>query len=546
MSLVSLERLQSALNECLSRISLDMPDRDREATFCVNVSLYRGGKTMGCYGANSPDLETAATHALGRALEDPRFGSQLRIGETENVSLVISALTSRSPLFRPDDPALHRNLTKGLCGLRLVHADGSSYFLPHVAIIHRARDPIKVLDQLRRKARRKTNDTFQFALERWNQVLWHQGKVFPLHRHRVRKEKNPDKAGLKAAVQAAVAHLCANQGVLGHFTYAYDPLRAKAQKGIRNIVRQAGAFYGLAAAREVLDPAQALRADAAIKNAAHFLQSRMHRISGGLFIYDEKRREAPLGASALLLLGLCHLPEIDARAMELAAALSRLRRPDGSFPGDASKPEEVGHQDYAPGEILFALCHYALRTGDVNLLHSLPASFPFYRNHFRTAPAPGFVLWHVCAWSRYCLAIPTPEIRAFVFELLDWVLQFQYVDSDAVPEDYVGGVSFSRGKGQAMPGVGTTVYVEALAYGYEQAVMAEDATRAARYRKALILGLHFCQQLQITEPDTFCMVEPEYAVGGVTKNLISYEMRCDNAQHLITAYLKVLSLEILD
>jgi AmmeMemoRadiSam system protein A len=115
--------LARALTQALERDPL----RRHGAAF---VSLHLAMELRGCLGTLEPSqalARTVARHAVGAALEDPRF-SPLRPHELPAVSLSVSVLGPLTPVASAEAIVVGRH------GVSFVRGDLRSVFLPQVAL----------------------------------------------------------------------------------------------------------------------------------------------------------------------------------------------------------------------------------------------------------------------------------------------------------------------------------------------------------------------------------------------------------------------------
>jgi len=109
--------------------------------------------------------------------------------------------------------------------------------------------------------------------------------------------------------------------------------------------------------------------------------------------------------------------------------------------------------------------------------------------------------------------------------MADWALDSQHERTGAfISELSPTGPSFH-----------TAFLVEGIAAAWRLAVGLGDLDRAARYGHSCKEGLQFMNRLIIWPEDTFCMREPERAVGGVRGSLITSIVRIDFVSHTLYA-----------
>jgi hypothetical protein len=148
--------------------------------------------------------------------------------------------------------------------------------------------------------------------------------------------------------------------------------------------------------------------------------------------------------------------------------------------------------------------------------------------------------WHADAWSRAALLDSNQEYAEFVFEQIDWLLQFQLQSQD---RPFTSGGFSWNGK---PPGYSSIVYTEALARGTALAHKCGDK-RWLKYGDAFRAGMAFCSRLRLTSEQSIFFPDPERAIGGMATSLSDFEVRSDVVQHAITLGLAALDImELLD
>ncbi len=119
------------------------------------------------------------------------------------------------------------------------------------------------------------------------------------------------------------------------------------------------------------------------------------------------------------------------------------------------------------------------------------------------------------------------EWAALVFEIVDWILEFQHFQTGAFLTDHQHDT----------PGYTTAVYLEAVAAGIRVAEKFEP-NRSHRYQGAWDRGFRFLDRLIIQERDSSVLPNVEYAAGGLRENLYSAHVRIDFVQHSLAAILE--------
>jgi hypothetical protein len=304
----------------------------------------------------------------------------------------------------------------------------------------------------------------------------------------------------------------------GRFLYSVHPARETEQAD--NLVRQAGCAYALALASRHDVSSATDYAEAAARTLRFMSKEARISANGDLFVPDPKRERGKLGVIALIALALnsCDGTEFAGLAEQAETTLRRAQRADGSFRcwlGYERLPPDGTKADYYPGQALLALS----RAGAHDVVDR---SFTWSRERFRSDPAPAFVGWQALAWANEVEHFG--DAAGFVFEMIDWLLRSQ-VGRKRFTAEHSGGFSFG-----SPPGAASLVYAEAVLAGVRAARQAGDDKRSRRYTRAATEALSFCARLQLRGVNGDCD-------GGFTRSLTDLEVRCDNDQHAITAFL---------
>jgi orotate phosphoribosyltransferase/AMMECR1 domain-containing protein len=233
--------------------------------------------------------------------------------------------------------------------------------------------------------------------------------------------------------------------------------------------------------------------------------------NGWLSLEDEEPSAATLSFAALALQQL-------GKKKELARVTATLRTLVGSRVKTA--PDGDGEQDYAPGQVLYALAQTvgrSVQAGDA-LAH--------YRRRFRVKPEWGSVAWLTmafAAWSRVCR---DGALLDFAWEIADWALLSQ------APH---GG--FWNDQQPDSPGATTAVYLEGFSALLPELKRDKRKGPAARLERAIGKGFSFLSRLTYLPKDAGILPNPAFAVGGVRMSLTSGEVRLDFVQHALSAAL---------
>jgi hypothetical protein len=188
-------------------------------------------------------------------------------------------------------------------------------------------------------------------------------------------------------------------------------------------------------------------------------------------------------------------------------------------------PEEL--QSYVPGHVLLALAAAArigLIAAEQPKIHQ---AFRFYRHRFRYRRDFGQVSWLALAFSAWSKLVSNREWADFVFEIVDWILQFQHARTGGFMTDHQPDT----------PGFTTAVYLEAVGAALHLAKQFSPE-RQGRYEDAWRRGFCFLDRLVIQDRDESLLPNPGYAVGGVREGLYLSHVRIDFVQHALAAILE--------
>lgn len=335
--------------------------------------------------------------------------------------------------------------------------------------------------------------------------------------------------------------LARNLSADGRLTYAWWPSAARAPEG-DNTIRQFMATLALIRlAKRTGSQADAERAD---RNLAANLRRFYLRLGDlGMIAHGGS---AKLGAAALAALAIFEAPsrvhfEDELRALH--AGVLALRQPSGRFRTFHQPAERDDNQNFYPGEALLYLASRLHLEPDPALLATCLTSAAFYRAWHLANRNPAFVPWHTQAGAILFELSGEAWLRAFVFEMNDWLLPLQQWNEAPAP-DLAGRFYDPKRPNYGPPHASSTgVYLEGLAAALRLADEAGDEVRAAAYRRAIWRGLRSLRQLQFKDDrDAFYIGQHERVLGGLRTEAYDNRIRVDNVQHALMALLALSAL----
>ncbi len=536
----------------------NMPAIEYSTPIVVNVTIRNNGQLRGSMRGQGATILEAVSLAAWRAAGDQRFRPLSSLTDVMQADVEIWIQRTRK-IIAPEGAM---TLDLGREGVELWSRGSFAYYKPSVALTSGVTSPVQLFRNLSRKAgltasawyhaRATLNrTTWQHYVERCSEqglALLRLCRLRPVHEPRVTAEE------VLKRVHLAEDRLTAVQSSNGLYLYKYHPFTQESSGGEVNIVRQAGCTYGIAAAAAKEQDLQraAYLEQSAVRSIDFLLTFASSSPNGGLYITQPQKirqnQHCKLGTLALFLLALQYgrFPQKYHRERSaLIATILSFQNENGSFRvyADQSVAYTGTLIDYFPGQALLALAREAQRGSDV-CRNAVVRAFSWYRRHFQRTPATAFILWQVDTWR---LAFEWPKDSGsqrsvdpgtyadFVFEMADWLLQFQ-LRENAKPKDFCGG--FSRPG--SSPSYSTAVFAEAIIRAYGVARVLGNSERMARYRESSLLALRFLFRLQIAPETAFLFRHPDRAIGGTPRSLHDFTIRSDFDQHLITAFLAAL------
>ena len=155
-------------------------------------------------------------------------------------------------------------------------------------------------------------------------------------------------------------------------------------------------------------------------------------------------------------------------------------------------------------------------------------AFYYYRHRFRHKRDFGQVSWLTQAFGEWWRVTGEPLFADFVFEIGDWVLEYQQEKTGA----------FINGHQSDTPGYTTALYLEGIGAAMRVAAALGDDARRKLYADSFTRGLRFIDRLVIQRRDSSILPNIEFALGGLRQSLTSSQIRVDFVQHSLSAILE--------
>lgn len=512
------------LPETTGPLTADMLPPNLDLLF---VTVYIWGRLRGCAGLNISDLDNDLRKLVKTALEDQRF-EHSDSGLPEAVAVHVSLLHNCTNMGEMPPEQVVRYVVQGRQALQVTQGQRSGILLPFLAAMHNLSPQEYALEVVDKAGITRPPYNWQ----RFDSATWLadaegvgklEGALKPL-------PANCDDRELLSQLADLYAHYLLHlHRADGTFYESYEPFRNRLLAG-SNLPRLAHAGWVLRRAGNSLEN-ERLRA-AADANLDLLLRSIRLSEAG---IWLEMGENAPsVSETAFLVMALCELPRGDYRRIQargladsLWSSIDRHGRVATHF---AQEQTDDGFQDYFPAQMLLALAT-AAQAGLTEVNDSkLAQTFRYYRHRFRYKRNFGQASWLMQAFSAWRRLRPDPDFSALVFEIGDWLLQYQQQKTGAfVSQDQPDSI-----------GCLTAVYLEGIGVA---ALLAEDIdhVRYRRYLDAYFRGLRFLYRITIQPGHASVLPNTEYAIGGLRLGPEHSFVRTDFVQHGLSAVLEVFS-----
>jgi orotate phosphoribosyltransferase len=490
----------------------------------VAVTLYHSG-IVGCSVSWGGSLDACITYATCHALSDPRFVAQRQGLSAADLALTVSILHDREWLGAISPEQAAAKLRRGLDALLVRQEDRRGIFLPVAAVYFNW-----TKEQLARQLLHKTGiEKRPYTWTTFKTSTWLQSERgvsriafgFP-----ERMAIEYDFARCQRDCELLAGYVLNHLGPDGLPEYLQYPLDGQHTRS-GTAARVISGLVALAEAGRVFGRSDWLAA--AVGGFTHCLK--YLEMTSDRCVLALPGQASDHMACCLLLCGIvaCDDPGLLHSGIHgLARKMTEMLQPDGRI---TATPNALGMQqdhDFLPGAVLVAIARYYNATVRQVSVGTLAAHLEWYRRRFRLAHPWGMVGWQSQAWAMMYNLTRDQDQASFVFELVDWALDWQLEKSGAFLTDlWPYGPSFH-----------TAFVAEGVAEAWHLALSLDDGDRARKYRKAWEDAANFLTNLIIYPEDTFCMNDSRRSVGGVRGTLTTSDVRIDYVSHSILALVK--------
>jgi orotate phosphoribosyltransferase/AMMECR1 domain-containing protein len=494
------------------------------ALHSLYVSIYLDGRLSGCAGSGIVDAERDVRVLVDAALNDERFQ---RNAAPERIAVTISLLFNRLVLGEMSADEVEPRFRLGNQALEVEQNSRRGMLLPFVAI----RNSLSAGDFVAEVVDKAGITRAPYRWIRYDCAIWladWHGVELLEHGLRQAEGEYNFEDELRQVAEWQVAYLIRNILTDGTTYSCYEPFQNWVYRG-NSVPRDAHLAWILIRAARVLSSREALESGGSLLDS---LLARVHETPAGLWL-EQEANPPSVSELSFVLLALTELTLDDARRNRSAAIAAMLWSRIGPHGRIAThREEEAGpdeFQDYFPGQTMLALAASVMAGLSVCDEAKIWQAFIYYRHRYRYKRNFGQVSWMMQAGRLWWKATRQPEWAEWVFEIADWIREFQLERS--------GG--FINRHQQDGPGYTTALYLEGLGAAAD---LARDLGDNARYQACIGAcenGYRFLRQLVIRPEHDAMLPSPSYALGGVRRSLIASEIRLDFVQHSLAAVLEL-------
>jgi AMMECR1 domain-containing protein/orotate phosphoribosyltransferase len=505
----------------------------------IFISIYLDGKLRGCMGGKIDDLDNDIKKFTHLALEDSRFEPEDGEAKPERITVTVSFLWR--PLFLGQFSAqeVMNRVRFGQQAVMVSQNQRSGILLPFVATTFNLNPVAYALEVIDKAGitrppynwRRYDCRTWMAATGRAPQKL---AGMFP----ETAPPKDPAQY-LPYYAKLLSDYLVTRQREEdGSLYFRYLPFKDALVEHV-DLPRMAHGCWimtkaGYRLKDKKLQQASARLLDYLLKHTVSEEKENKNDKLTEIWISGDPKTPSSVSDLSFLLLAVCALPKAGAHlqlARGLAATLwSRIDNHGKIHIFRDPEVKDEQFQDYSPGQLLLALAA-ACERGYCEIDRAkLDRAFDFYRHRFRYKRDFGQVGWMMQAFTSWWFITKNPEHAAFVFEIGDWVLQYQ--------DQKEGG--FQNDHQPNTPGYTTALYLEGLGAAARLADAMDQKQPAGSLRQACYKGFQFLDRIIIQERDIPVLPNPEWALGGVRPGIHGSDIRTDFVQHTLSAVLECL------
>jgi len=489
------------------------------------VTVYIRGHMRGCMGSVIKSLDEDIRKLTVLAVKDDRFADKSAYESPEDIAVTISLLFNPLELgtLTPEEVAVRSR--HGQQALMVYQNKRVGLLLPFVATTHnfnRSEFVAEIIDKA--GITRPPYHWCRFDCATW--LADAKGSTILEGGFPPPPEPPPLDVLLDRLANLHIRYLMRQQNADGSLYLRYEPFQNRLYQGL-SAPRLAHGTWILARAYKAF-------ADDELKKVRdQLLDYHLKAVRESEYgVWLEMDAVPSVSELSFLLLALCQFSGDDghrALCSKLASTLWSSIDSHGRISTHSKAVDGLeAYQDYFPGQVLLALAT-AHQSGITAIIESkLDKAFIYYRHRYRYWRNFGQVSWLMQAFGKWWDATGNSVFADFVFEIGDWMLQYQQEKTGAFINDHQSD----------SPGYTTALYLEGIAVGARLAALSGDDKRRERYLESLRAGFNFLDRLVIQQRDASVLPNAEFAIGGLRQGLYASDIRVDFVQHSLAAILE--------
>lgn len=535
------KEISNYANQYLTQQSTDSAEKLKD----INIDYYKlfltfyldGNQICTNYGMATEDISRVENDIAG-VIDSCR--EHIDVDEISNIDMVFDFLSNPQSLGAYDLDGLTQNIELGINGLRLQNSE-TGVDMASAEPITQNLDHEKILNKLCEqigldKDCYQTSEVEKFKFDSLVFLSSSSGDVTSLYRYnKIITLKNVSSESVQKSIELGYDWMENDVNAKTNLLeYLYFPSINSYSDDDNDVRRMAATWAVTEVGNFTSNDSMDATATATLEK---YLADKKTNNYGSYIKIDDDAKIAYNAFIIMLLINTPDYPNRDTLLKELGSAILGNQQDNGSYVTDFVNSGESG-KDYYPGEAMLALMKLYKETGDGKYLESVEKAFPYYRDYWRENKNTAFIPWHSQAYLLYYKANQNNEMKDFVFEMNDWLIDnYQLAQSDY--PDYIGGF-------KARPSNSTASYLEGIADAYELAKISGDDNHMSKYQKASALAARFVMQTQYTTDNTFYLEDTTKVLGGFRQSLTNNQQRNDYTQHATLSLIKMIDYKIVE
>lgn len=505
----------------------------------AHIALFHAGRFQADAWAEGSGLQAAIAAAFQTASQNLQ----------QQPDLAILVLLTERREIRPGTATRHfADTHRGVRAISLTHAEDEYWLSPTTSITQNR----SIEDELKLAAKRRKidfedwlnqADAYSYTTRSFYVPLSGQEKATEILRgNEVIAPEAVTLESVREFEKLLTDWMFNNLQSNGRMTYMYFPSTGRESRG-NNMIRQ---WMGTVAMGRAAKLHPERRLEAMSETNIRYNLAQFYRQEGKLG-FIEYNNMAKLGAASLAMISLIESPvreNFSTQEDALFLLTKDLWQPSGRFETffkPKSRNKEDSLHNFYPGETLLAWSFLYQAHPDPTLLEMTMKSFRYYKKWHLAHRNPAFIPWHTQAYFTFWKQTKSEELKDWIFEMNDWLVDVMQTHSRVAYDDTRGRFYTPRRRYGVPHASSTGVYLEGLIDAFALARTLGDKKHEEKYRRAILLGLRSSMQLQFQDDiDMFYVANKSKLRGGMRTTVYDSSIRVDNVQHVLMGVQKIL------